>query len=116
MPYQPAKYRAGLQRNEEFASWLAQLVVGALYPGSPFSRRFMALVTMRLMLQVGLSGADSAFEHASALFCSRHGSTKTCRQDTRHALATDLSTGCAHRYGRHTATTVERSRPRAEHS
>ena len=53
-------FRAGLQRNAEFAGWLAQLVVGGLYPGSPFSRRLMALETMRLMLQVGSSGAGSA--------------------------------------------------------
>ncbi len=56
----PSHCRAGLQRNADFATWLAQLVVGALYSGSPFSRRLMALETMRLMLQVGLSGAGPA--------------------------------------------------------
>jgi len=60
VPKQPSRCRAGLQRNAEFAGWLEQLVVGALYPGSPFSRRLMALETMRLMLQVGLSGAGPA--------------------------------------------------------
>ena len=33
-------------------SWLARLAVGAMYPGGPFSRRFMALETIRLLLQV----------------------------------------------------------------
>ena len=60
VPQRPTHFRAGLQRNAEFAGWLAQLVVGALYPGSPFSRRLMALETMRLMLQVGFSGASPA--------------------------------------------------------
>lgn len=32
--------------------WLTRLIRGALYPGAPFERQFMALEAMQLMLQV----------------------------------------------------------------
>ena len=41
--------------------WLTRLIRGALYPGAPFERQFMALEAMQLMLQVRITHSLSGY-------------------------------------------------------
>lgn len=41
----------GVARQADFVSWLASLLLGSLYPGAPFQRKYMALSLLNLLLQ-----------------------------------------------------------------
>lgn len=43
---------AGLQQQAAFTSWLSRALLGSLYPGAPFERKFLAMLLLNTLLVV----------------------------------------------------------------